>query len=146
MGADDYVAKPFSPRELALRVQAVLRRSNVPATDEPAPLLSGDLEIDLRARVARRAGRVLSLTAREFDLLAFLLEHPGRVFTRQQLLREVWGWDFGDDSTVTVHVRRLREKVEADPSQPVLLSTVRGVGYRFDPAIVPAADSAMEQA
>lgn len=136
VGADDYVAKPFSPRELVLRVQAVLRRSAAPVPEDPAQLRSGDLEVDVAARVARRAGAVLSLTVREFDLLVFFLANPVRVFTRSELLRRVWGWDFGDESTVTVHVRRLREKVEDDPSEPVLLQTVRGVGYRFDPARV----------
>lgn len=133
VGADDYLAKPFSPRELVLRVQAVLRRSAPPMHPTAVLLRAGEVEVDRAARVARRSGRVLSLTVREFDLLVHLLENPLRVFTRQELLRDVWGWDFGDASTVTVHVRRLREKVEVDPSSPALVTTVRGVGYRLDP-------------
>ncbi|KJK59468.1 hypothetical protein UK12_04165 [Saccharothrix sp. ST-888] len=138
LGADDYVTKPFSPRELTLRVQSVLRRSRAaaaPAPVEPARVLTaGDLVLDPQARRARRGGRELSLTLREFDLLAFLIRHPGTAFGREELMQRVWGWDFGDLSTVTVHVRRLREKVEDDPAVPVLINTVWGVGYRFDPA------------
>ena len=139
LGADDYVTKPFSPRELVLRIQSVLRRSTVPggAQDEDAPvpdvLRAGDLTLDPGARRAHRAGRELALTLREFDLLAFLLQHPGQAFGREELMHKVWGWDFGDMSTVTVHVRRLREKVEDDPAAPRLITTVWGVGYRFDP-------------
>jgi DNA-binding response OmpR family regulator len=134
-GADDYVTKPFSPRELALRVQAVLRRASAPeagATATPRPLRSGGLEIDVAARRARRDGGELALTVREFDLLAFFMAHPGQVFTRAELMKRVWGWSFGDQSTVTVHVRRLRDKVEAEPASPVLLRTVRGIGYCWD--------------
>ncbi|MEV7189756.1 response regulator transcription factor [Kitasatospora sp. NPDC093102] len=136
LGADDYVTKPFSPRELVLRVQSVLRRSRVgsPATGAPAGRIrSGDITLDGPARRARRSGRELSLTAREFDLLAFLLRHPETVFSRQELMARVWGWDFGDLSTVTVHVRRLREKIEDDPAAPRMINTVWGVGYRYDP-------------
>ncbi|WP_405393326.1 response regulator [Streptomyces sp. NBC_01102] len=133
-GADDYVTKPFSPRELVLRVGSVLRRARsaaVPA-GRPAPSEGGGITLDLAARRATCQGRVLALTLREFDLLAFLLGRPGRVFTREELMREVWGWDFGDLSTVTVHIRRLRGKVEADPAHPELIRTVWGVGYRLD--------------
>ncbi|MEQ4209086.1 response regulator transcription factor [Actinopolymorpha sp. B9G3] len=144
VGADDYVTKPFSPRELALRVQSILRRSDGRVTaDGPAPdgldgasgqrqLADADLMIDLAARRATLGGRELALTIREFDLLSFLIVHPGTAFTRTQLLERVWGWDFGDQSTVTVHVRRLREKIEALPTQPRRIVTVWGVGYRYD--------------
>jgi DNA-binding response OmpR family regulator len=132
LGADDYVTKPFSPRELALRVSSVLRRSggSPPSTD----VVDGDLRLDAGARRAMLAGAELPLTAREFDLLAFLMTHPGEAFTREQLLEKVWGWDFGDQSTVTVHVRRLREKIEATPAKPARIATVWGVGYRYDRA------------
>lgn len=135
IGADDYVAKPFSPRELTLRVKSILRRTATDGAVAPATLLrDNDLTIDTAARVARRGDQQLTLTGREFDLLAFLLAHPGRAFSRVDLLRQVWGWSFGDQSTVTVHVRRLRAKVEDDPASPVRITTVWGVGYRFDPA------------
>ncbi len=134
LGADDYVTKPFSPRELVLRVESVLRRSApVSGGDQPV-LTDGDLVVDPVARRAELGGRPLSLTNREFDLLAFLLAHPGRAFSRDELMREVWGWEVGDRSTVTVHVRRLREKVEVDPAGPVRLVTVWGTGYRWDAA------------
>ncbi|GAA1721898.1 response regulator transcription factor [Isoptericola hypogeus] len=137
VGADDYVTKPFSPRELVLRVQSVLRRVGAGRPAETAPetretLHDGDLELDAEAHRVRRGGTELALTAREFGLLRWFLAHPGRVFDRAELLREVWGWEYGDLSTVTVHVRRLREKVEADPSRPARLVTVFGVGYRWD--------------
>jgi DNA-binding response OmpR family regulator len=134
MGADDYVTKPFSPRELVLRVRSVLRR-----TLEPPPgvagrpvLLAGRIVVDLAARSATRDGQALALTIREFDLLAFLLRHPGEAFSRVTLLERVWGWNYGDTSTVTVHIRRLREKIEDDPTSPTVLTTVWGVGYRCD--------------
>ncbi len=130
IGADDYVTKPFSPRELALRVDSVLRRSTVPATTQR--LEDGDLLVDEAAHTAFRAGEPLALTGREFDLLRFLIAHPGRAFSRDELLEQVWGWSFGDHSTVTVHVRRLREKIEEDPTHPVRLQTVWGVGYRWE--------------
>jgi DNA-binding response OmpR family regulator len=132
LGADDYVTKPFSPRELALRVSSVLRRtSSAPAFGE---LVDGDVRLDVTARRATRGGTDLALTTREFDLLAFFLSHPGEAFTREQLLGKVWGWDFGDQSTVTVHVRRLREKIETTPAKPNRIATVWGVGYRYDRA------------
>jgi len=134
LGADDYLAKPFSPRELTARVKAVLSRSR--RFDGPPPqrlpLVAGPVELDERARTVTVRGEPVSLTIREFDLLAFLLHHPGQAFRREELLRRVWGYSFGDTSTVTVHVRRLREKIEADPSDPRLVTTVWGVGYRLD--------------
>ena len=131
-GADDYVVKPFSPREVTLRAQRLLERS-APSQQQVAALQDGDLAIDLTARRATVSGSELAMTAREFDLLAFLVGHPNQAFRRSELLAQVWDWDFGDDSTVTVHVRRLREKVEPDPSRPVRLQTVWGVGYRYQP-------------
>jgi two-component system response regulator ResD len=132
-GADDYVTKPFSPRELTLRVQAVLRRARAAGTAAtPQPVRSGRLEVDVAARRACSDGRELDLTVREFDLLAFLVTHPGRAFTRAELLEQVWGWSFGDLSTITVYVRRLRDKVEREPASPAQLQTVWGVGYRWE--------------
>ena len=134
-GADDYVTKPFSPRELTLRVQAVLRRAGeagAVVTAPPAALRAGRYEVDAAARRIRRDGRELALTVREFDLLAFFITHPGRAFTRAELLEQVWGWSFGDLSTITVCVRRLREKVEDDPAAPSHLQTVWGIGYRWE--------------
>ena len=131
VGADDYVTKPFSPRELVLRVESVLRRAGSPPPDGPL-LAGGGITLDPAARSAFDARGPLSLTLREFDLLAHFLRHPGRAFSREQLMADVWGWDFGDLSTVTVHVRRLRHKVESDPAHPRLITTVWGVGYRFD--------------
>lgn len=138
LGADDYVTKPFSPRELVLRVQSVLRRASGPDAGVVAkpsgPLRDGDLMVDASRRVASLGGAELALTVREFDLLVFLMSNPGRAFRRTELLEAVWGWTFGDHSTVTVHVRRLREKIEADPASPQRIVTVWGVGYRFETA------------
>ncbi len=142
-GADDYLAKPFSPRELVLRVQSVLRRTLTDFAPE-AVLEVGTFRLDISSRRVSLGGTELALTVREFDLLAFLLRHPRQVFSREELLRAVWGWEFGDLSTVTVHVRRLREKIEPDPAHPTLLNTVWGVGYRFDtePVAARASDAA----
>ena len=131
-GADDYLGKPFSPRELVLRVASLLRRAQ-PAIGMPGPVVAdGNLTLDLTARAATRSDVTLTLTTREFDLLSYFLAHPGEPFSREHLLSAVWGWEFGDLTTVTVHVRRLREKVEEHPSQPTRLVTVWGVGYRWD--------------
>ena len=135
LGADDYVAKPFSPRELVLRVGAVLRRTA--AAPARGQLTDGDLVVDLAGREAHRSGQPLALTFREFDLLAFLMQHPREAFDRSALLQRVWSWSFGDQSTVTVHVRRLREKVEDDPSRPRRIVTVFGIGYRYQPQGAP---------
>jgi DNA-binding response OmpR family regulator len=135
LGADDYVAKPFSPRELTARVKAVLRRATGPLSagaQTPAVLRAGELEVDVTAHEARLAGELVALTAKEFDLLAYLMEHPRRAFRREELLEQVWGFSYGDTSTVTVHIRRLREKIETDPSAPRYVTTVWGVGYRFE--------------
>jgi DNA-binding response OmpR family regulator len=131
LGADDYVTKPFSPRELATRVKTVLRRAR--PTSPPREQISvGGLVVDAAGREARRDGEVLNLTAKEFDLLWFLASNPNRVFSRDQLMNRVWGYAAAlDTGTVTVHVRRLREKLEADASRPQLLETVWGVGYRL---------------
>ncbi|HRC00730.1 MAG TPA: response regulator transcription factor [Dermatophilaceae bacterium] len=151
VGADDYVTKPFSARELTLRIQSILRRverdRTAAAADGPPgdaaiatpaapvreePLSDADLALDRQARRVVRGGAELALTVREYDLLAHFMSHPGVAFSREQLMREVWGWEYGDQSTVTVHVRRLREKVEPDPAAPVRIATVWGVGYRWD--------------
>jgi DNA-binding response OmpR family regulator len=133
LGADDYMRKPFSPAELVARVHAVLRRKNE-STQESGPVIkAGDLVISNDQRAVRRGGSHLSLTAKEFDLLHFFASNPGRVYTRNQLLSQVWDYDYpGDSSTVTVHIRRLRAKIEADPEKPRHIKTVWGVGYKFE--------------
>ncbi|HEU4744313.1 MAG TPA: response regulator transcription factor, partial [Anaerolineales bacterium] len=136
MGADDYVVKPFSPQELVSRVRAVMRRLGREQMEtEPERRLSfGDLSIDPRSRVVTRKDVPIELTVKEFDMLYLLARHPKQVFTREQLLERVWGGaQYIDPGTVTVHVRRLREKIEEDPSHPMQLLTVWGVGYKFEP-------------
>ena len=134
LGADDYVVKPFSPQELVSRVRAVMRRLQRETANAERPLTYGDLTIDPQTRLVTLAGHEISLTSREFDLLWLLARHPRQVFSRKQLLERVWGVsDYIDPSTVTVHLRRLREKIETDASQPTRLITVWGVGYKFEP-------------
>jgi two-component system response regulator ResD len=135
LGADDYVVKPFSPAELLARVDAVLRRRQpTPETEREEPTVFDGLEIDPSARRVIVRGQEVALTVREFDLLLFLVRHPGQVFSRDQLMDAVWQYTFyTDTSTVTVHMRRLRAKVEVDPAEPCWLQTVWGVGYRFQP-------------
>ena len=134
LGADDYVTKPFSPRELAVRVKAVVRRATAGAP-KAERIEVGDLRVDAGTREVTKDGHHLRLTATEFDLLWFLASHPRRVFSRQQLMESVWGYRASfDTGTVTVHIRRLREKIETDPSQPQYLETIWGVGYRFRPS------------
>ena len=133
LGADDYVVKPFSPRELVARVRSVMRRTTPKVGTRP--LVFAGLEVDLGSREVLVAGESVELTAREFELLSFLAAHPRQVFSRGELLEEVWGSsaEWQDPATVTVHVRRVRQKIEADPRQPRWVATVWGVGYRFEP-------------
>ncbi|NMC78694.1 MAG: response regulator transcription factor [Chloroflexi bacterium] len=137
MGADDYIVKPFSPQELVSRVRAVLRRVRAvtpEGTGREQPLVYGSLEIDPHTRLVNLRGEEKSLTVKEFDLLWLLARHPRQVFTRDQLLDKVWGQgEYIDPGTVTVHIRRLREKIEPDPSNPLHIQTVWGVGYKFEP-------------
>jgi DNA-binding response OmpR family regulator len=136
IGADDYVTKPFSPRELTLRIQGVLRRSRGSAGARQVGVLrDGDLVLDLGARQAVLDGTEVLLTTREFDLLAFFLSNPSQAFSRKELLATVWGWTVGDESTVTVHVRRLRGKIEQDAAIPKRVLTVWGSGYRYQPTV-----------
>jgi len=135
LGADDYVVKPFSPRELLARIKAVLRRgaSGADSHQSGDALRFGELRINPKTRVVEARGERVALTAKEFDLLYFLASSPGQVFTRDQLMNHVWDFVYaGDASTVTVHIRRLREKIEADPERPLFLKTVWGVGYKFE--------------
>lgn len=132
MGADDYVTKPFSPRELVARVRAVLRRSGSMEEEEQEIIENGVIRMDLRQHLVKVRGEEVELTPKEFDFLKLLLLNPGRAFTREFLLEHLWGYEyFGDTRTVDVHVRRLRQKIEKDPANPEYLETVRGVGYRF---------------
>lgn len=131
-GTDDYVVKPFSARELVMRVKAVLKRSAPPTVDDDIPLEFGVLRLDMRARSLTVDGKSITLTTKEFELLCFMAQNPDQVFSRAQLLDKVWGYEFyGDESTVTVHIHRLRDKIESDPDNPRFIETVWGVGYKF---------------
>lgn len=132
MGADDYLTKPFSPRELTARIKALLRRSSRSESRAGGPLNIGELVIDVDKYEVWVAGRKQDLTPKEFELLRLIISHPGKVFTREFLLERIWGYDFfGDSRTVDVHIRHLRQKIEKDPANPRYIETVRGVGYKF---------------
>lgn len=134
LGADDYVTKPFNPRELTARIKAILRRAQVPGKDQGGPQIIRvqDLQIDLFQRKVRVREKEVNLTSKEFALLSLLVSHPGRVFSREKLLEHVWGYDYyGDVRTVDVHIRHMREKIETDPASPQLVLTVWGAGYKF---------------
>ncbi len=133
LGADDYVTKPYSPRELVARIRAVLRRGVVEEIDDDAVLEAGRVRMDVERHLVSVEGETVRLPLKEFELLEFFLRNPGRVLTRGQLIDRVWGADYvGDTKTLDVHVKRLRAKIEPDPSQPVTLTTVRGLGYKLD--------------
>lgn len=133
LGADDYIPKPFAPREVVSRVNAVLRRTGTPTIEPGERVEIGALAIDAGARTVMMGNKNIILSAKEFDLLYHFASHPRQVFTREQLLEQVWGYEFfGDASTVTVHIRRLREKIEKNPSDPKWILTVWGVGYKFE--------------
>ena len=134
-GADDYVVKPFSPRELVMRVKAVLRRGVIhekPTSPEEETIVFGDIRVEPFSRSVFKGDAAVTLTAKEFDLLLFLVQNPRRVFSRNQLLNQVWGYEFYADDTITVHIHRLREKLEATPNEPQYIHTVWGVGYKFE--------------
>ena len=138
VGADDYITKPYRLRELIARIRAILRRSeNSPKEDEttsnPEVLVEGAVRLDLERHELSVDGELVSLALREFELLSYLMENSGRVVTRESLMQNVWGWDYiGDTKTIDVHVKRLRSKIESDPSAPLRISTIRGVGYRYE--------------
>ena len=133
LGADDYVTKPYSPRELVARIRAVLRRGAVDEVDDRSALEAGRVRMDVERHLVSVDGEIVKLPLKEFELLEFFLRNPGRVLTRGQLIDRVWGADYvGDTKTLDVHVKRLRAKIEPDPTNPVSLTTVRGLGYKLD--------------
>jgi two-component system response regulator RegX3 len=133
LGADDYVTKPYSPRELVARIRAVLRRGTVDEVDDASALEAGHVRMDVDRHLVTVDGDIVKLPLKEFELLEYFLRNPGRVLTRGQLIDRVWGADYvGDTKTLDVHVKRLRAKIEPDPANPISLTTVRGLGYKFD--------------